>query len=110
MSSGGGVFSFIHVDDAAAATVRAVTVGSPGLYNVVDDDPAPLREWLPRFAAVLGAPRPRRVPRFLARLAAGPYGVYLMTGQRGAANGKAKRKLQWDLLHPSWRDALGTAQ
>ena len=93
VGDGGGVWSFVHLDDAAAATVLALERGAPGIYNVVDDEPAPVREWLPALAAAIGAKPPRRVPRWLARLAAGESGVALMTEARGASNAKAKREL-----------------
>jgi nucleoside-diphosphate-sugar epimerase len=108
---GAGVFSFIHVEDAASATVAAAERGSPGIYNVVDDEPAPLREWLPVYANALGAKRPFRVPAFLARLAAGPFAAAFATELRGAANAKAKRELRWEPRYASWRagfrEALG---
>jgi nucleoside-diphosphate-sugar epimerase len=108
---GGGVFSFIHVEDAAEATVAAVERGSPGVYDVVDDDPAPLREWLPLYAEALGAKRPHRVPVWLARLVAGREAAGLATELRGASNAKAKRELGWAPRYPSWRlgfrEALG---
>ena len=106
VGDGGGIFSFVHLDDAAAATVLAVERGEPGIYNVVDDEPAPVREWLPALAAAIGAKPPRRVPRWLARLAAGEAGVVLMTESRGASNAKAKRVLGWHLRHPSWRQGF----
>jgi nucleoside-diphosphate-sugar epimerase len=111
VGAGRGVFSFIHVDDAAAATVAAVRRGSPTVYNVVDDDPAPQRDWVPRYAEALGAKRPFRVPKWLARLVAGQYVVMLATELRGASNERAKRELGWNPRYPSWRqgfaDALG---
>ena len=100
VGDGGGVWSFVHLDDAAAATVLAVERGAPGVYNVVDDEPAPVREWLPALAAAIGAKPPRHVPRWLARLAAGEAGVVLMTEIRGASNAKAKRELGWTLALP----------
>jgi nucleoside-diphosphate-sugar epimerase len=100
---GDGVFSFIHVDDAASATVAAVETGPPGIYNVVDDEPAPLREWLPVYAEALGAKRPFRVPAFVARLVAGPFAAAFATGLRGASNARAKRELGWEPSHASWR-------
>ena len=103
---GSGVFSFIHVDDAADATVAAVERGAPGIYNVVDDEPAPLREWLPVYADAIGAKRPWRVPRFLARIVAGEYGVMLATELRGASNERAKAELGWQPRHPSWRQGF----
>jgi nucleoside-diphosphate-sugar epimerase len=111
VGQGTGTFSFVHVDDAAAATVAAVERGAPGTYNVVDDDPAPLREWLPVYAEALGAKPPRRVPFWLARLVAGAPVAGAAIGMRGAANAKARRELGWKPSHPSWRqgfpDALG---
>ena len=103
---GSGTFSFIHVDDAASATVAATRYGVPGIYNVVDDDPAPVRIWLPMYAAALGAPQPFTVPRALARLGAGEYGVYMMIHQRGASNAKAKQGLGWRPAVRSWRDGF----
>ncbi len=109
VGDGGGVWSFVHLDDAAAATVLAVEHGEPGIYNVVDDEPAPVHEWLPALAAAIGAKPPRRVPRRLARLAAGEAGVALMTESRGASNAKAKRELGWELRYPSWRSGFREA-
>ena len=106
VGGGGAVYSFIHVDDAAAATVAALDRGAPGVYNIVDDDPAPVRDWLPEYAAALGARPPRRVPKLLARLAAGPLAVYMMTGLQGATNGKAKRELGWEPARASWRQGF----
>jgi nucleoside-diphosphate-sugar epimerase len=111
VGGGDGVFSFIHVDDAAAATVRAIEHGAPGIYNVVDDEPAAVREWLPVFAQTLGAKKPWRAPAFLARWIAGDYAVRMMTRSEGASNAKAKAELGLELRYPSWRrgfaDALG---
>jgi nucleoside-diphosphate-sugar epimerase len=109
VGDGGGVWSFIHVADAAEATVAAVAHGSRGVYNVVDDDPAPVAEWLPALAHTLGAKKPIRVPRFVGRLFAGEAGVVMMTEIRGASNAKAKRELQWHPAHPSWRQGFATA-
>src|SRR6516165_2205217 len=95
VGDGAGVWSFIHIADAADATVAAVEHGSTGVYNVVDDDPAPVAEWLPALAQTLGAKKPRRVPRFVGRLFAGEAGVVMMTEARGASNAKAKRELAW---------------
>lgn len=103
IGGGGGVWSFIHVADAADATVRAVERGSGGVYNVADDDPAPVSEWLPALARELGARRPLRVPRLLGRLLAGEAAVVMMTEIRGASNAKAKRELSWQPAHPTWR-------
>lgn len=98
---GGSVWSFVHVADAADAT--AVERGSRGVYNIVDDDPAPVAEWLPTLAQELGAKQPLRVPRFIGRLFAGEAGVVMMTEVRGASNAKAKRELRWQPAPPSWR-------
>ena len=106
---GGGVWSFIHVADAAEATVAAIEHGSRGVYNVVDDDPAPVAEWLPALAQELGAKKPMRVPRFIGRLFAGEAGVVMMTELRGASNAKAKRELAWRPAHPSWRQGFAAA-
>jgi 2-alkyl-3-oxoalkanoate reductase len=103
VGGGGGVMSFVHVDDAAAATVIAVERGEPGVYYVVDDEPAPMREWLPVLADALGAKPPRRIPRWLGRLVAGEMATLMMTEVRGASNAKAKRELGWKLRYPSWR-------
>jgi nucleoside-diphosphate-sugar epimerase len=109
VGDGGGVWSFIHVADAAEATAAAVEHGSRGVYNVVDDDPAPVADWLPALAQMLGAKKPMRVPRFVGRLAAGEAGAVLMTELRGASNAKAKRELAWRPAHPSWRQGFATA-
>jgi nucleoside-diphosphate-sugar epimerase len=106
VGDGAGVSSFIHLDDAAAATVLALEDDRPGVYNVVDDEPAPVREWLPVLAEVLGAKPPRRIPRWLARLFAGEAVVMMGTDARGASNAKAKRELGWELRHPSWRQGF----
>jgi nucleoside-diphosphate-sugar epimerase len=105
----GGVWSFIHVADAAEATVAAVEHGSRGVYNVVDDDPAPVAEWLPALAQTLGGKKPLRVPRFVGRLFAGEPGVVMMTEIRGASNDKAKRELGWRPAHSSWREGFAAA-
>jgi 2-alkyl-3-oxoalkanoate reductase len=109
VGDGSGVFSFIHLDDAAAATVLAVEHGAPGIYNVVDDEPAPVRDWLPALAATLGAKPPRHVPRWLARPIAGGAAVLMATEARGASNAKAKRELGWTLRYPSWRQGFPAA-
>lgn len=103
VGKGTGVFSFVHVDDAADATVAAVERGAPGVYNISDDEPAPMREWLPRYAEALGAKKPMRIPAFVARLAAGRQAVAFATDMRGASNAKAKRELGWTPGRPSWR-------
>jgi nucleoside-diphosphate-sugar epimerase len=102
IGDGGGVWSFIHVADAADATVKALQVGRPGIYNVVDDEPARIADWLPALARRLGAKPPRRVPRWIGRLAAGEAAVVMMTEVRGASNAKAKQELGWAPEHPSW--------
>ncbi len=102
---GGGVFSFIDLDDAADATIAALD--SPeGIYQIVDDQPAPLREWLPEFARAAGAAPPPRVPRWLGRLVAGWYGIYMMELQRGISNARAKDRLGWQPSQPSWREGF----
>jgi nucleoside-diphosphate-sugar epimerase len=105
----GAMWSFIHIGDAAEATVAAVEHGSRAVYNVVDDDPAPVAEWLPALAQELGADKPRRVPRFIARLLGGEAAVVMMTDTRGASNAKAKRELGWQPEHPSWRQGFTAA-
>src|ERR687890_1360125 len=109
VGDGGGVWSFIHIADAAEATVAAVERGRRGVYNVVDDDPAPVAKWLPALAQELGAKKPVRVPRFVGRLFVGEAGVVMMTELRGASNAKAKRELGWSPAHPSWRQGLAAA-
>ena len=109
VAAGGGIWSFVHLEDAATATVLALERGTPGLYNIVDDEPAPVREWLPALASAIGAKPPRRIPRWLARFAAGESGVVLMTEIRGASNEKAKRELGWTLRYPSWRHGFTAA-
>ncbi len=106
VGGGGGVWSFVHIEDAAAATADAVERGAPGIYHIVDDDPAPVREWLPVAAQALGAKRPWRLPRWLGRLAAGEAAAVVMTEARGASNAKAKRELGWRPRHPSWRQGF----
>ncbi len=103
VGAGTGTYSYVHVEDAAAAFVAAVGRGAHGVYNVVDDEPARLAEWLPAYAQALGANPPRRVPAWLARLVAGGAITSQMLTLRGAANGKAKRELGWVPEHPSWR-------
>ena len=109
VGDGGGVWSFIHVADAAEATVAAVERGYRGVYNIVDDDPALVAKWLPALAEELGAKKPVRVPRFVGRLFAGEAGVVMMTELRGASNAKAKRELAWRPAHPSWRQGFTAA-
>jgi 2-alkyl-3-oxoalkanoate reductase len=106
---GTGTFSFLHVEDAAAATVAALSNGTAGIYNVVDDEPAPLHEWLPVYAEALGAKPPRRIPVWLAKLVAGGSVAEMAVGLRGASNAKAKRELGWQPKYPSWRDGFSDA-
>jgi nucleoside-diphosphate-sugar epimerase len=104
----GGVWSFIHIEDAAEATVRAIEGGGRGVYNVVDDEPAAVAEWLPAAAAAWGGSAPRRVPRWLGRLFAGEFATVMMTEARGASNAKAKRELGWAPRYASWREGFAT--
>ena len=106
VGDGGGVWSFIHLDDAAAATILALGHDGPGIYNIVDDEPAPTSAWLPEMAKIIGAKPPQRFPRLLARLFAGQAPVVMGTESRGAANAKAKRELGWTLRYPSWRQGF----
>jgi nucleoside-diphosphate-sugar epimerase len=106
VGGGTGIWSFIHIDDAATATVIAIEGGPSGIYNIVDDEPAPVSEFLPALAAAVGAKPPLRVPRWLGRLAAGEVAVMAMTRLRGASNEKAKRELGWSLGYPSWRQGF----
>jgi 2-alkyl-3-oxoalkanoate reductase len=108
VGDGGAVSSFIHLDDAAAATVLALDHDATGIYNITDDEPAPMRDWLPVLAAALGAKPPRHVPRCLVRLFMGE-GLDMMTQSRGASNAKAKRELGWTLRYPSWRQGFPAA-
>ena len=103
VGGGHGVWSLIHIDDAAAATEVAVERGRRGLYNIVDDDPAEVREWLPVLASAVGAKPPRRLPRWLARIAAGEAATVMMTENSGASNAKAKREFGWEPRYASWR-------
>jgi nucleoside-diphosphate-sugar epimerase len=106
VGGGGGVWSFVHIADAAAATVAAVERGRRGVYNIVDDEPARVAEWLPVLARTLGAKQPMRVPRFVGRLLTGEVGSVMMTELRGASNAKAKRELGWQPAHSSWRQGF----
>jgi nucleoside-diphosphate-sugar epimerase len=106
VGDGGGVCSFIHVDDAAAATAAAIERGAPGVYNIADDEPVPVAEWLPELARALGAKPPRRVPAWLARLAIGEVGASMMTRIRGASNAKARRELGWRPRYANYRDGF----
>jgi nucleoside-diphosphate-sugar epimerase len=109
VGDGGGLFSWIHLEDAAAATVLALEHEGPTIYNIVDDEPAPVREWLPVLAHALGAKPPRRFPKWLARLFAGEAAVVMGTEARGAANAKAKRELGWVPHYPTWRKGFPAA-
>lgn len=106
VGSAGGYTSFIHVDDAAAATIAAIERGGRGIYHVTDDEPAPASEWLPALASAVGGPPPLRVPVWLARLLAGPAVVAMMTRASGASNAKARRELAWEPRYPSWREGF----
>lgn len=106
IGAGTGLWSFIHLDDAAAATVAALERGHRGIYNITDDEPAPVADWLPYLAEVVGAKKPMRVPVWLARLAAGEVAVQWMTEGRGASNAKGKRELDWRPRWSSWRDGF----
>jgi nucleoside-diphosphate-sugar epimerase len=114
IGDGAGIWSFLHVHDAASATVAALDRGEPGVYNVVDDEPASVAKWLPFLAEAVGAKPPRRVPVWLGRLVAGEVGVSMMTQVRGSSNAKAKRSLDWRPAWPSWRqgfaDGLGQSE
>ena len=106
IGGGGGIWSFVHITDAAEATVAAIEKGSHGVYNIADDDPAPVAVWLPELTYMLNGKKPRRMPRFILRMVAGEGGVVMMTDARGASNAKAKRELAWNLEHPSWRQGF----
>ena len=106
VGGGTGYFSWVHLDDAASATVLAVEQQARGVFNIVDDEPAPVSQWLPYLAACAGAKPPRRLPKWLARLLAGEMVVIMMTEGRGFSNAKAKRELGWELRHPSWRQGF----
>ena len=108
IGKGIGLYSFVHVDDAASATIAAVERGAPGVYNVVDDEPAPQREWLPRYADAIGAKKPLRVPVWIARLAMGKIAT-MADVQAGASNAKAKRELGWEPRWQSWREGFREA-
>jgi nucleoside-diphosphate-sugar epimerase len=109
VGDGGGIWSHTHLDDAAAATALALQHDGPAIYNIVDDEPAPSRDWLPELARIIGARPPQRYPVILARLFAGEAAVIMATESRGASNAKAKRELGWTLKHPSWRQGFVAA-
>jgi nucleoside-diphosphate-sugar epimerase len=106
IGDGGGWWSFLHLDDAAQATLCAIENGAPGIYNIVDDDPAPVRDWLPALAEMIGAKPPRHIPCWLARLLVGEHMVTLMTEVRAGSNAKARRELGWRPAHASWRQGF----
>src|SRR6266702_144087 len=106
IGDGAGIWSFVHISDAAAAAVAALEHGTPGVYNIVDDEPARVAEWLPFLAQAAGAKAPYRLPAWLGRLAAGEVGVSMMTQIRGSSNAKAKRELGWQPAWPSWRQGF----
>jgi nucleoside-diphosphate-sugar epimerase len=106
VGDGRGVWSFTHVDDAATATLAAIDRGSPGIYNIVDDDPAPVGTWLPELARIVGARPPKHVPAWLGRITLGDPGVLLMTEARGASNAKAARELGWRPSYTTWREGF----
>ena len=108
VGGGAGVWSFCHIEDAASATAIAVTRGAPGIYNIVDDDPAPVAAWLPELARIVGAKPPIRVPAWVAKPLIGEHGVSMMTKVRGSSNAKAKRELGWEPRYPSWREGFRT--
>ena len=106
VGKGTGTWSFIHIDDAATATVAAIEQRASGIFNIADDDPAPVSQWLPAAAEAIGAKRPYRVPRWLARIVAGEAATVMMTEVRGVSNAKAKRELGWQPRYPSWRQGF----
>jgi len=106
VGGGAGVWSFVHIDDAARATVHALEAQGSGIYNIVDDEPARVSEWLPALAEAVGGKPPLRIPAWLGRLVIGEHGVIMMTEVRGASNAKAKRELRWQPLWPTWRDGF----
>jgi nucleoside-diphosphate-sugar epimerase len=106
IGKGTGIWSFIHIDDAAAATATAIENAAEGIYNIVDDDPAQVADWLPGLAAALGAPPPRRLPAWIGRFLAGEHAVMLMNETRGASNRKARWELDWRPRWTSWREGF----
>jgi nucleoside-diphosphate-sugar epimerase len=106
VGDGGGMWSMVHIDDVAGATLAAIERGRPGIYNIADDSPEPIHEWLPAVAAAIGAKPPFRVPRWLGRIAAGEVPTIMMTEMRGVSNAKAKRELGWSPRYPSWREGF----
>jgi 2-alkyl-3-oxoalkanoate reductase len=110
VGGGAGIWSFVHVDDAAAATRLAIETEAPGIYNIVDDEPAEVSAWLPELAKAIGAKPPRRVPAWLGRLAMGEAGLSMMTRIRGSSNAKAKLALGWQPTYTSWREEFPRMQ
>lgn len=108
VGGGTGVWSFVHIDDVGSATVAAITGGAPGIYNIVDDEPAPVNQWMPYLAEQVGGRNPMRLPAWLARPLIGDFGVALMTSVRGSSNAKAKRELGWTPSYASWREGFQT--
>ncbi|MEU0269166.1 NAD(P)-dependent oxidoreductase [Nocardioides sp. NPDC006303] len=108
VGGGTGVWSFVHIDDVASATVAALDRGAPGIYNIVDDEPAPVNQWIPLLAEEVGGRNPMRLPAWLARPLIGEFGVALMTSVRGSSNAKAKRELGWTPLYATWREGFRT--
>ena len=102
----GGVFSFIHVEDAVSATLHALNAGKAGKFNIVDNDPVRAADWLPAYAEIIGAKKPLRVPVFLGKLGGGPYAVHMMTAMEGASNERARAELEWEPKYKSWRDGF----
>jgi nucleoside-diphosphate-sugar epimerase len=106
VGAGTGIWSFVHIEDAAAATALATENGPQGIYNLVDDEPAAVHTWLPYLAAVIGAKPPRRLPAWLVRPLLGEQGINMMTASRGASNAKARAELGWEPRYPTWRDGF----
>jgi nucleoside-diphosphate-sugar epimerase len=106
IGDGTGVWSFIHIDDVASATLSAIEHSAAGIYNIVDDEPAPVAEWLPFLASAIGAPPPRHIPAWLGRLLVGKHGLAIMGEVRGASNSKAKREFAWQPRYASWREGF----
>ncbi|GGR64709.1 nucleoside-diphosphate-sugar epimerase [Nocardioides luteus] len=108
VGGGTGVWSFVHIDDVASATVAAIERGAPGIYNIVDDEPAPVNQWMPHLAEQVGGRTPMRLPAWLARPMIGEFGVAVMTSVRGSSNAKAKQELGWSPSYATWRDGFRT--
>ena len=108
IGDGGGIMSFIHLDDAAAATVLALDAEGPAIFNITDDEPAPMRDWLPALAAATGAKPPYHLPGWVGALVMGKT-ITMLTEARGASNAKAKKEMGWTLRYPSWRDGFPAA-